>query len=419
MCWDTRWGGRVWKCGRVSCDKKQRVSFVYLNKNEIIIVIVKIESMYSTRAHILSVPMDSVLINKHEHDRIFYGWQYEQIEDDDHKTEHFHMLKWLLMISPQMSTSAEHWWLEHSLCEETTDSVIVWSHRLVLWDGFLCSVKNCFAARRQKSTWRGMSNGILWFFEILFKFSLNFLGAGSVILPQTNISNDWTLQRTLLALVVIVICDVFFRFTWQSRLVEFIVWFTRFQLKKDRLGWVAGLKPVELQFMRLLLRHCEKRVRARCERNRDVVFAQTRNSRKTWKDLHFYSDTGWWGRRLSRVECSHFTSFRWHRKAIRKESDDVVKNGFLWKFSLHFRSMVHVKGLKGSFFTRILYLSFSDWKIKSHFDWHFFLSLSGVNLSNFFLLCDYFFYPFSITNKKKTQTEKGEVCEIIYFFLSA
>lgn len=107
---------------------------------------------------------------------------------------------------------------------------------------FLCSVKNCFAARRQKSTWRGMSNGILWFFEIPFKFSLNFLGAGSVILPQTNISNDWTLQRTLLTLVVIVICDVFFRFTWQSRLVGYGL--QDFNWKKIVLVELRGWNPL-------------------------------------------------------------------------------------------------------------------------------------------------------------------------------
>lgn len=95
--------------------------------------------------------MDSVLINKHEHDRIFSGWRYEQIEDEDHKIEHFHMLKWLLMISPQMSTSAEHQWLESSLCEKTTDSVIVWSHRQVLWDGFFCVLWKIASLRDVKS----------------------------------------------------------------------------------------------------------------------------------------------------------------------------------------------------------------------------------------------------------------------------
>lgn len=77
--------------------------------------------------------------------------------------------------------------------------------------------------------------------------------------------------------------------------------------------------------------------------------------------------------------------------------------------------------LKESFFYSYPLFEFLWLKSKISFSIDIFssLSLSGVNLSNFFLLCDYFFYPFSITNKKKTQTEKGEVCEIIYFFLSA
>lgn len=157
------------------------------------------------------------------------------------------------------------------------------------------------------------------------------------IFPTIELSNELFLLSSLLWFVM---C---FSGSHGSRVSSGMVY--KISIEK-RSSWLScGAETRWVAIYETSLETLRKRVWTRCEKNRDGVFAQTRNSRKTWKDLHFYSDTGWWGRRLSRVECSHFTSFRWHIKAIRKESDDVVKNGFLWKFSLHFRSMVHVKGL--------------------------------------------------------------------------
>lgn len=197
------------------------------------------------------------------------------------------------------------------------------------------------------------------------------------------------------------------------------VWFTRFQLKKDRLGWVAGLKPVELQFMRLLLRHCKKK---RDVKEIEMEFLHRleipeKPERIIFTFTQILVDEDDDSLELN-VQCSHFTSFRWHRKAIRKESDDVVKNGFLWKFSLHFRFMVHVKGLKESFFYSYPLFEFLWLKNKISFSIDiFFLSLSPVLIYRISFCCATIFLSiFDYKQQKKHKPRRVKFVKLFTFF---
>lgn len=112
-----------------------------------------------------------------------------------------------------MSTSAEHWWLGSSLFRVLlkTDSVIVWSHRQVLWDDFLCSVKNCFAARRQELRpaegdvkWNLVVSSIVFFFRWKYFFRSWF----SDFTSNENFQRLNFNELFFFSLVVIVICEM-------------------------------------------------------------------------------------------------------------------------------------------------------------------------------------------------------------------